>query len=217
MKSFLALTLVVTSFSSFAFEKSSILDLSKIYGNNNAGKYDVVVKFTSKKTPSESSLESALIYGDGMVNCITSAVFNIGEMKLTLIDKKDGYTKSYTKLVTGTVTHTSPSEKCTATLDTFSGSQVTYSSLGINSIILPVKAPANYKSVNAYLAPFSGFFELNTDIQVVDGKLVVNPTDLLTEQSVLELNSNRTNLTYYIQATGDTGSLSLANGTISLK
>lgn len=217
MKSFLALTLAVTSFCSFAFERSATLDLTKVYGNNNAGLYTVLVKFASKKTLSESSLKSELVYDDGNVNCKTSAAFEIGEMKLTLIDKKDGYTKSYTKQIVATVTHTSPSEKCIATLDTFSGSQITYASLGINSINLPVKAPLNYKSVQANLAPFSGFFELNTEIQVINGKLVVNPSDLLSERSALELNSNHTNLSYYIQATGDAGSLSLANGLTPLE
>lgn len=217
MKSFLALTLVVTSFSALAFERSGTLDLTNVYGNNNAGLYAVVVEFASKTSPSESSLKSELVYDDGNVNCKTSAAFDIGEMRLTLIDKKDGYTKSYTKKVVATVTHTSPSEKCIATLRTFSGSQVTYASLGIDSIILPVRAPFNYKSVQANLAPFSGFFELNTKIQAVNGKLVVDPSDLLTEANILELNSNHSNLSYYVEAKGDAGSLSLASGLTPLE
>lgn len=217
MKSFLALALVVTSFSSFAFERSATLDLTNVYGNINAGLYDVVVEFASKKTPSESSLKTETIYDDGNVNCRTSAAFDIGEMRLTLINKKDGHTKSYTKNIVATVSHTSPSEKCIATLNTFRGAQVSYASLGINSINLQVKAPKNYTAVIAHLAPFSGFFELKTDIQVVDGKLVVDPSNLLSEESTLELNSNHSNLSYYVQATGDTGSLSLASGLTPLE
>lgn len=217
MKSFLALTLVVTSFSSFAFDRSATLDLTNIYGNNNAGLYDVIVEFSPKTTLSESSLTETLVYDDGYVNCKTSASFDIGEMRLTLITKKDGYTKSYTKKIVATVTQTSPSEKCTATLETLSGEQTTYSSLGINSIILPVKAPLNYKKVEANLAPFSGFLSLNTEIKAVNGKLTVNPSDLLTEAKILELNSNHTNLSYYVQATGEAGSLSLASGLTPLE
>lgn len=217
MKSLLALTLVVTSFSSFAFERTASLDLRNVYGNNNAGLYDVATEFTSKKTLSESSLKSELVYDDGYIICKTSATFEVGEMRLTLVDKKDGYTKSYTKKLVATVTHTSPTEECTATLKTFTGSQVSYSSLGINSITLPAKAPLNYKTIEASLAPFSGFFELNTEIKVVNGKLVVDPSDLLSEENVLELNANHANLSYYVQATSDAGSLSLASGLTPLQ
>ncbi|MEA9358116.1 hypothetical protein SHI21_17920 [Bacteriovorax sp. PP10] len=217
MKSLLALTLAVTSFTTFAFDRSTTLDLTNVYGNNNAGLYDVIVEFAPKTTLSESSLTEELVYDDGYVNCKTSASFDIGEMRLTLITKKDGYTKSYTKKVVATVTQTSPSEKCIATLETLSGAQVTYSSLGINSITLPVKAPLNYKKVEANLAPFSGFLRLNTEIKTVNGKLVVNPSDLLTEANVLELNANHANLSYYVQATGEAGSLSLASGLAPLE
>lgn len=217
MKSFLALALLVTSVSSFAFEKNAVLDLTNVYGNNNAGLYDVKVEFASKKSLSESSLKTETIYDDGMVNCKTTAAFEVGQMRLTLVNKKDGYTKSYTKNIVATLTHTSPSEKCTATLDTFKGTQVSYASLGINSINLQVKAPKNYTAVLANLAPFSGFLELNTDIQVVDGKLVLDPSNLLSEESALELNSNHSNLSYYVQATGDAGSLSLASGLTPLE
>ena len=217
MKSLLALTLVVTSFSSFAFERTASLDLTNVYGNTNAGNYDVAVEFASKKTLSESPLKSELVYDDGYIICKTSATFEVGEMRLTLIDKKDGYTKSYTKKLVATVTHSSATEKCTATLETFSGTKIAYSSLGINSITLPVKAPKNYKLVQANLAPFSGFLELKTVISAVNGKLVVDPKDLLTEENIVELNANHANLSYYIQATSDTGSLSLASGLTPLE
>jgi hypothetical protein len=217
MKTFLALALVVTSFSSFAFERSATLDLTKIYGNINAGLYDVVVEFASKKTLSESSLKTETVYDDGNVSCKTSAAFDVGEMRLTLINKKDGYIKSYTKNIVANVTRISPSENCIANLNTFRGTQISYASLGINSINLQVKAPKNYKSIIAHLAPFSGLFELKTDIQVVDGKLVIDPSNLLSEESILELNSNHSNLSYNIQATSDAGSLSLANGLTPLE
>ena len=217
MKSLLALTLVVTSFSSFAFERTASLDLTNVYGNTNAGNYDVAVEFASKKTLSESPLKSELVYDDGYIICKTSATFEVGEMRLTLIDKKDGYTKSYTKKLSATVTHTSPTEVCSATLKTFTGSQVSYSSLGINSITLPVKAPLNYKTIVADLAPFSGFFELNTEVKAVNGKLVVDPSNLLSEANVLKLNAHHENLSYYVQATSDAGSLSLASGLIPLQ
>jgi len=217
MKSLLALTLVLTSISTFAFERKATLDLTNVYGNNNAGSYDVITEFASKNSLSESSLTSELVYDDGNVNCVTSARFEIGEMRLTLIDKKDGYTKSYTKKLVATVTHSSATEKCTATLETFSGTKIAYSSLGINSITLPVKAPKNYKLVQANLAPFSGFLELKTVISAVNGKLVLDPKDLLTEEDIIELNANHANLSYYIQATSDTGSLSLASGLTPLE
>lgn len=217
MKTILVLALAVTSFSSLAFERNATLDLENVYGNNNVGLYNVVVEFASKKTLSESSLSTELVYDDGSVNCITSALFDIGEMKLTLIDKKDGYTKSYVKKITAQIKHTSPTEKCIATLEDFTGKQVTYADLGIQSITLPVKAPKNYKSVLINLAPYSGFFELNTTIKSVNGKLAVDPSNLLAEGSVLELNSRHENLTYYVQAISDSGSLSLASGLTPLE
>lgn len=217
MKSFLALTLAVTSFSSFAFEKNATLDLTNVYGNNDVGLYEVIIEFTSKKTLSESSLKTASTYDDGSVTCTTSAEFEIGTMKLTMINKKTELPKSFTKKIMATVSYQSANEVCITSLETFTGVQLSYSSLGIDSIVLPVQAPLNYKEVLVYLAPYSGFFELKTGIQIANNKLVVNPSALMTEANVLELNAHHANLSYFVVAKNESGSLSLANGLTPLE
>lgn len=217
MKSFLAVALVLTSFSTFAFEKNATLDLTNVYGNLNAGLYEVNVSFTKKTTLSKSSITTKQIYDDGMVNCTTSAQFEIGEMKALLVNKKAGWTKNITKKIVATVSVKSADENCISDLSVLAGEQMTYSSLNIGPVTLPVAAPAKFETVQAHLAPFAATFFLNASIEVVGNELVLDPSNMLDEGNVMETNSNNSVLNYFVTANSSDSALSLANGTTSFR
>ena len=217
MKSFLALALVLTSINTFAFEKKATLDLTQVYGNHNAGLYEVTAAFTKKTTPSESSLTTKKVYDDGYFYCTTTAQFDVGQMDVTLVNKKTGWVKNVTKKIVASISRKSQDDNCITDLEGFSGEQLTISSLGLDQIVLPVAAPVNYDSVVVYLAPYAASFKLNANVEIAGDKLSVNPAELLNEKNVMQSNANNAVMTYFLVAKNGHAGLSLANGSTSLK
>ena len=217
MKSFLALALVLTSINSFAFEKKATLDLTQVYGNFNAGLYEVSAVFIKKTTPSESSLTTKKIYDDGYIFCTTSAQFDVGQMNVTVLNKKTGWVKNVTKKIIAQISRKSVDDNCITDLEEFSGQQLTVSSLGLEEITLPVAAPTNYESVIVYLAPYAASFKLNLNAKIAGDKLIVDPSNVLNEQTVMQSNSGNSVLTYFLVARSEYSGLSLANGSTPLK
>lgn len=217
MKSFLTMTLVLASFSAFSFEKKATLDLTNVYGNLNAGLYEVSVSFTPKTTLSKSSINTKQVYDDGMVTCTTSAQFEIGEMSTTLINRRAGWTKNIVKKVIATVSKSSEDANCITDLAALAGAQITHTTLNLDAIRLPVAAPLNYDYIVAHLSPFAATLSLNAAIEIENDQLVLDPSNMLDEASVMENNKNNAVLTYFVTANTPGTGLSLANGTTVLE
>lgn len=215
MKMMLSIALLLASVSSFAFEQKATLDFTNLYGNTNAGLYEMKANLTAKKSVSETTLSFGTHRDDNDLYCVTTAKFEIGEMNFTLTNKKDGWSKNITKKVFATISNQSSDESCETNLEAFSGNQVIYATLGLGEpIALPVKAPFDYDSVGVYLAPFNGYLYLNAQVAVKGEKLVINPSDLLTKGSILSTNTQNSSVTYYVFAQKEGTSLSLGTGLI---
>lgn len=214
MKTALFILGFIININVYAFTQSTTLDFTNLYGNTNAGKYEMNVTFTPKVTQSVSSLSFSTHRDDNDLYCVTSAKFEVGQMLFTLKDVQSGWTFQTAKTLEGSVSYQSDSETCEKDLSKFSGNLSLYTSLSLQEITLPVKAPFDYVKVGTYLAPFNGYLYLNAEIKTSAGQLVIDPSKLLTEKNILSQNKQNASVTYYVFATKEATTLSLGNGLI---
>ncbi|AUN98196.1 hypothetical protein C0V70_08775 [Bacteriovorax stolpii] len=215
MKTMLSLALLLTSISSFAFEQKATLDFTNTYANTNAGLYEMTVNLSAKKTVSETTLSFSTHRDDNDLFCVTTANFEVGEMNFKLADKNTGWTKNITKKVFASITHQSDDETCETNLEKFAGSTNLYASLSLEgAIALPVKAPFDYTSVGVWLSPFNGYLYLNANVEVKGTKLSLDPSELLTSRSILSTNVDNKAVGYFVYASKEATTLSLAVGQV---
>lgn len=218
MKTILATALLSLSLNVMAFEQRAILDFSNLYGNTNAGVYEMTAELTPKKTLSESALSYSTRQDDGQFSCTTTASFEIGEMNFTLKNIKDGKIINIKNQVFAGVSKTTDGYDCDSTIEDLAGEQVVYSQIGPKGpIALDVVAPFDYKSVGVYLAPFNGYLNLPVNVKIAGDKLVINPSKLLTEKLILDNNTQNSSVTYYVFAQKDATTLSLGTGLIKFE
>ena len=218
MKTLFTIGLLLFSLKSFAFSQSAILDFSKLYGNTDAGVIEASVTFSPKMNVSRSDLATTSRHDDGMIFCVTSAQFDLGEMTMTLVNNKTGWTKSFTKKIIGTLSTENEGEVCNATIEDFAGKQVLYSLTGLGQAIeLPVKAPFEYTSVGMYLEPFNGYLYLEADVVVDHDMLKIRPSKLLTADSITTRNQQNASVTYYVFAKNEVSTLSLGTGLVKFE
>lgn len=215
MKIFLALAAFTISINVNAFTQKAALDFTNLYGKTNAGLYEMSATFTPKTTKSISGLTYSTHRDDNDLFCVTTAKFEIGKMLFTLTDVKTGWTFTTARTISASISIQSEDETCETNVAKFSGNQSLYATLGLNeAILLPVKAPFDYEKVATYLSPFNGYLYLNADLQTVDGQLVIDPSQMLTEKSIQSTNKQNSSVTYYVFASKESTQLSLGNGLI---
>ena len=218
MKTLLTMATLSMSFNIFALERSVTLDFSNLYGNTNAGIYEMKVNFIPKTTKSESTLDFHISNDDGYYSCTTSANFEIGKESLTLTNKNNGEVQKFETIIFGSVSSVVDGEDCDTSIDKLKGTQGLYSRVGFNKpFLLNVKAPFDYQAVGVYLEPFNGYLNIEADLSISGNKLVLDPSNLLTERSVMPLNDYNSSVTYYVYATKDTTTLSLGTGLIKFE
>lgn len=214
MKTVLFLTGFIININVYAFTQTAKLDFTNLYGNTDAGVYNMAVSFVPKTTPSVSFLNFSTHHDDGINYCVTEAKFEIGTMKFVLTDKQMWQFEKY-KTVFAVITQQSEDATCVTELSQFSGRQTLYAQIGLDqAILLPVKAPYDFKTVTVWLAPFNGYLTLATDIAAVNGELIVDPSKLLTEDNIVSQNKNNASVTYYVTANKQNTSLSLGSGLV---
>lgn len=197
----------------YAFTQNATLDFTNLYGNTNAGKYEMSVTFSPKVSKSFSGLKFSTHRDDNDLYCVTEAKFEIGQMSFTLKDVKTGWTFTTSKVVEATVSQQAQDENCINDVTKFTGTQKLYASVGLNqAILLPVKAPFNYETVSTYLSPFNGYLYLEAQVQTADTQLVINPSQLLTAKSITAQNAENASVTYYVFASKEATTLSLGTG-----
>lgn len=215
MKILLALAAFTVSINVNAFTQKASLDFTHLYGKTNAGLYEMSVTFTPKATKSLSGLTFDTHRDDNDLFCVTTVKFEIGQMLFTLTDVKTGWTFTTAKSIHASISRQSENETCENDVTKFKGRQNLYAPLGLNeAILLPVKAPFDYKTVGTYLSPFNGYVYLEADINSSDAQLTIDPSQMLTERSILSQNKQNASVTYYVFANNETTTLSLGTGLI---
>lgn len=215
MKTILFITSLFLNINVYAFTQNATLDFTNLYNGTNAGKYEMSVTFISKATPSVGALKFSTHRDDNDLYCVTEAQFEIGQMSFSLVDVKTGWNFTMSKTVLATVSHQSDDEVCVTDMNFFAGKQTLWAQVGVNQAInLPVAAPAGYERIGAYLSPFNGYLNLDADLNVANGLLVVNPSQLLTAKSINSQNTQNASVTYYVFASKDSTTLSLGTGLI---
>lgn len=220
MKMFAALSLLVLSVSAFALEHSAKADFTSLYNGFNAGAYKVNVKLVSKPSLSKSEITTLVRRFDNDLNCTTSAKFEVGEMTMTVAQRGHNWKKVLTQKIYGEVTHTVDGTECDLSLENLAGQKSLYITLSPveGALALPVKAPAGYSKVQVYLAPFAGFLNSATNVEITGNSLVIDPSELLSERIIYPMNvHNADKLYFYVQATEGSTGLSLANGYLSFQ
>ncbi len=201
----------------FAFEQKALLDFTNVYGDFNAGQYEAVVKLKSKKTPSFSALKTSFRRNDNDIFCLTTATFEVGELTFKVSKQDSDWTKISTQKIFGSVTHYSDTEKCDLSIENFVGRKKLYVQVSSDQgpFIFPVKAPYDYGKVVAWLTPFGGYLYVDFIVQENNGVLSINPSTLLTEESINpQANENVSKFYYFLAATKENSTLSLATGVV---
>ena len=215
MKTMLFIAGLFLNINVYAFTQNATLDFTNLYNGTNAGKYEMSVTFTSKATPSASNLKFSTHRDDNDLYCVTEAQFEIGQMTFSLTNVKTGWSFILSKAVLATISHQSDDETCVTDVNFFTGQKTLWTQVDLNQAIdLPVAAPAGYERIAAYLSPFNGYLNLNADLNVANGQLVVNPGQLLTAKSITSQNTQNASVTYYVFASKEYTSLSLGTGLI---
>ena len=215
MRILLALTAFLVSVNVNAFTQKADLDFTNLYGNTNAGHYEMSVTFSPKTTKSFSGIVFEQHRFDNEIICVSTAKFEVGQMLFTLTDKKTGWTFTKAKNVLATVARQSLNENCENDISKFVGTHPLY--VGVNleeAITLPARAPFDYQSVATYLAPFNGYLYIDTAIKLEGLQLAIDPSQILTEKAITTQNKTNASVTYYVFATKDSTTLSLDTGLI---
>lgn len=215
MKTMLFIAALFLNVNVYAFTQNATLDFTDLYDSTNAGKYEMSVTFVSKTTPSVSALKFSTHRDDNDLYCVTEAQFEIGQMTFSLTDAKTGWSFILSKAVLATVSHQADDETCVTDANFFAGEKTLWAQVGLNQAIeLPAAAPIGYDRVAAYLSPFNGYLNLAANLKVVNGQLVVNPSELLTAKSITSQNTQNASVTYYVFASKENTSLSVGTGLI---
>lgn len=215
MKTMLFIAALFLNVNVYAFTQNATLDFTNLYNSTNAGKYEMSVTFVSKTTPSVSALKFSTHRDDNDLYCVTEAQFEIGQMTFSLTDVKTGWSFILSKAVLATVSHQSDDETCVTDANFFAGKKTLWAQLGLNQAIeLPVAVPVGYDRMAAYLSPFNGYLNLAANLNVVNGQLVVNPSQLLTAKSITSQNTQNASVTYYVFTSKENTTLSLGTGLI---
>lgn len=216
MKIILSLAAFFITLNVYAFTQNANLDFTNLYGNTNAGQYDLRVTFIPKTTKSFSSLTYSTQRDDNNIYCLTTAKFEIGDMLFTLKDIHTGWTFTTTKNLQASYSHLSENETCINDATKFVGLKSLYAQINLNeAIFLPAKGPFGYPNIGAYLNPFNGYLNLNAEIKTGDFELTIDPSQMLTEKNIKASNVQNNSLTYYVFANNEsTTTLSLGTGLI---
>lgn len=220
MKKFTALALLTLSLNSMALERSSELDFRSLYGNLDAGIYDLNVKLVAKKSLSEGTISTKVSRFDNDYSCTTSAGFEVGELKYTLSKRGTNWKKEGTKKIVAHINYTVEGTECDMRVENLAGNQMMYSSVSLNEspFTLPVTAPSGYESIGAYISPFSSYLNLSVMADLKNGKLTIDPKEVLTSDNIDQSNPyNRYQTYYYVFAKDGRGQLSLKGGHADLK
>lgn len=215
MKKILFIASLFLNINVYAFTQNATLDFTNLYNNTNTGKYEMSVTFSSKATTSVSDLRFSTHRDDNDLYCVTEAQFEIGQMTFSLTNVKTGWNFIMSKAVLATVSHQSDDETCVTDANFFADRKTLWAAVGLNQAIeLPVQAPYDYDRIATYLSPFNGYLTLTADLNAVNGKLVVNPSQLLSEKSITSQNTQNASITYYVFASKEATTLSLGTGLI---
>lgn len=215
MKAVLFLVGLFLNINVYAFTQNVSLDFTNLYNHTNAGKYEMSVVFSAKATPSTSDLKFSTHRDDNDLYCVTEAQFEIGQMTFSLTNVQTGWSFITTQTVLATTSHQSENETCVTDVNFFTGQKTLWAAVGLNQAIeLPVQAPKGYNRIATYLSPFNGYLTLNADLTAVNGKLVINPNQLLTTKNITSQNTQNASVTYYVFASKENTSLSLGTGLI---
>ena len=219
MRTFLSLAIfaITISASASSFEGTAQLDFSNVYGNTNVGIYEMKVGFTPKTSISESKLSFNIHQDDGYFTCNTSANFKIGTLNFSLKNLVTGESTFVNEVIIASVGKQFDGQVCDENILDLGGNQTLYALTGPkDAIVLNVKAPFDYKMVGVYLSPFNGYLNLKGNLMINGDKLLLNPSKLLTMDSILSTNSGHLTATYYVFAQKEATSLSLATGMVDL-
>ncbi|AZZ36699.1 hypothetical protein CIK05_07820 [Bdellovibrio sp. qaytius] len=215
MKNLLAVISLFISINAHAFTQKTELDFTNLYGNTNAGVYEMNVSFKPKTTKSFSGLTYSSQRIENQVYCVSTVSFEIGQMLLTLTDVKTGWSFTTAKPVFASTSIQSENETCINDATKFVGNQNLYASLNMNEPIqLPAKAPFDYEKVGAYINPYVGYLYLKTEIKTGDFEFTIDPSQMLTEKSITDQNKNNAAVTYYVFTTRAETTLALGTGLV---
>lgn len=220
MKTFSALSLLLISITSFAFEQRAELDFSSVYGGLNAGAYEVIVKLSSKVNLSKASIQTTLDRHDNDLTCTTSARFEVGEMHFSMRSTHQTWDRVKTQKIYGIVKHVVDGSHCDLSLENLKGSKTLYLVMSLNEgfIELPVAAPRGYANVAVWITPFTGYLKLETEIWEENGELILDPSLLLSEDKIYPANDyNASKLHYYLTARKQATTLSLGSGVVEFR
>jgi hypothetical protein len=219
MKLLLTILSITFTFSSLAVERSVTLNLSSLYDQFDAGLYHINTKISHKKTPSHSILTKRIKEDDGYWYCTTSAKFEVGEMTTVMIHDENNWKTSLNQKIYATISKTVEGKDCSHRLEDFSSTQKLYIRTSLEKPIqLPVIPPYDYKFVQAYITPFNGYLYSIAEIKLIDGVLVLNPSQLLSDESIAFYNNrNAFSLYYYVTAVKVMTTLSLGTDVVAFE
>lgn len=216
MKKFLLPFFLIISLKSFAEDQTALLDFSHLYGNLDAGVYEMKASFVSKETPSKSSLSFHQNNEGDYSTCTTFANFEIGKVKIVLRNLKNAQSYETSKTIFASAAIGVEGEQCETSLEKFHGVQSIYALTGLEKPIeLLVKAPKGYDSVSVFLSVFNGYLNLQGNLSIDENMLVLDPKDLLGEKSIMS-NAEHASVVYYVFAQNKTSTLSLGTGSSPL-
>lgn len=220
MKLFTTLALLTLSLNSLALERSSELDFTALYGNLDAGIYDLNVKLVAKKSSSVGKVATKVSRFDNDYSCTTSAEFEVGELRYSLVKRGTAWKKDGIKKIISYINYTVEGTECDTALENLAGNQMMQASISLNEspFTLPVAVPNGYETIEAYIAPFSSYLNLSVMAELKNGKLIIDPKEALTSENIDQSNPyNRYQTYYYVYAKQGMGHLSLKGGHAELK
>ncbi len=216
-----AFTLLIFSFQALAFERSATVDLSSLEHGFKAGVYKVDVKITAKASPSKAEIRTSQLSDpeDPSSNsCMTFAVFELGELTFTMTDTQSAWTKTVHQKLTGSVEHTVDGKICDLSIESLS-QQKSLGSTGIimgHDLILPVKAPGEFKSAQAWFAVYNTQLSLPAQIATANGQLVIDPSQVLSETVLNQLAQENANQLIW-NVSSELGFFNFGDGSAQLK
>lgn len=220
MKFFATVSLLALSFNSIALERSSELDFTKLYGNIDAGIYDLKIKLVPKKSLSKGTISTKVSRFDNDYTCTTSAGFDVGELNYTLAKRGTNWKVAGSKKIMAHINYTVEGTECDLSLENLRENQMMYASVALNEspFTLPIIAPSGYESLAAYISPFSSYLNLSVMAELRNGHLEIEPKEVLTSENIDQSNPhNRYQTYYYVFAKQGLGHLSLKGGHAELK
>ena len=205
---------------------SGYLDLSKLYGNTNAGQYFVGLALNPKATAileitqSLSSPENSDQPGSEPQVCLTEFRVSAGDLTLVLTDAKKDQRLNATQKISLYSSYYDESEQC-STIDALLKTPLSFMPyFNLGSFKLNYSAPYNYEELFLSISvfPYSYSVVLNISKNSDSNYFVDN---LKTQLSLQLKRGNKEALSFYTYAQAgeqdNTSTLSLGQGFIELK